>query len=121
MLSLLGPTFARAELHDVLADAGIVTSLMSFVRTDWQPTPATLTLLLSIYKQLSVSPYIRKLFMEDSGFEKLHGLATGTIEGFTKEQQEAAMDALANFPSKVWCVHYFCRISVVFNMHALNI
>jgi hypothetical protein len=98
VLCLLGPTFDRPELYDLLADAHIVNSLMSFARTDWMPTPSTLNLLLSIYKKLSNSARLRTLFMDDPGFEKLQALAWGYVSGFTKEQQVAAQDSLALFP-----------------------
>lgn len=98
VLSLLTPTFEREELYNLLADARIVDSIMSFARTGWMPTPSTLELLLKIIKLLSVSPRLRTLFQADGGFEKLQHLATGDEEGFTKEQQEAALEALLLFP-----------------------
>lgn len=103
VLCLLGPTFDRPELYDLLADAHIVTSLMSFVRTSWKPTAATLKLLLIIFKKLSVSARMRLLFMEDPGFEKLQQLADGILpkgypEAFTSDQQILAKQALELFP-----------------------
>ena len=98
VLSLLGPTFEREELYEILSEARIVHSLMSFVRTGWMPSPATLALLLAIIEQLSSSPLLRELFQEDPGFEKLQALAYGTTEGFTKDQQAAAQQALALYP-----------------------
>ncbi len=99
VLSLLGPTFEREELYELLADARIVHSLMSFVRTEWMPTPATLSLLLAIIEQLSSSDRLRSLFQEDPGFPKLQALAFGLVEGFTKEQQTQAQQALALYPT----------------------
>lgn len=98
VLSLLGPTFEREELYEILGEARIVHSLMSFVRTDWMPSHATLALLLAIIEQLSSSAVLRELFMEDPGFPKLQALAMGTIEGFTKDQQALAQQALALYP-----------------------
>lgn len=98
VLSLLGPTFEREELYEVLGEARIVHSLMSFVRTDWMPSHATLALLLAIIEQLSSSPLLRELFMEDPGFPKLQALALGTVEGFSKDQQLQAQQALALYP-----------------------
>lgn len=98
VLSLLGPTFEREELYDLLADAKIVHSLMSFVRTDWMPTPATLALLLAIIEQLSIHARLRSLFMQDPGYEKLQNLAYGFTDGFSKEQQIQAQQALALYP-----------------------
>lgn len=54
VLSLLGPTFEREEIYDTLAEARIVHALMSFVRTKWMPSPATLALLLAIIEQVSM-------------------------------------------------------------------
>jgi hypothetical protein len=98
VLCLLGPTFDRPHLYDLLADAHIVNSLMSFVRTDWMPTPSTLNLLLIIFKKLSVSARLRTLFMDDAGYDKLQALAWGHVDGFTKEQQILARSALELFP-----------------------
>jgi hypothetical protein len=98
VLCLLGPTFDRPHLYDELAEAHIVNSLMSFVRTDWMPTPSTLQLLLVIFKKLSVSPRLRALFMDDAGYDKLEALAWGHVQGFTKDQQLLARDALKHFP-----------------------
>lgn len=98
VLCLLGPTFDRPELYDLLADAHIVTSLMSFARTDWMPTPSTLNLLLNIFKKLATSSRLRTLFMDDPGWEKLQAMAWGHAEGFKEEQQAQARNALALFP-----------------------
>jgi hypothetical protein len=98
VLSLLGPTFEREELYDILGESRIVHSLMSFVRTDWMPSHATLALLLAIIEQLSSSALLRELFMEDPGFPKLQALAMGTAEGFSKDQQLQAQQALALYP-----------------------
>jgi len=98
VLSLLGPTFEREELYETLAEARIVHSLLSFVRTDWMPSPATLSLLLAIIEQLSTSALIREVFMEDPGFPKLQLMALGKVEGFNKEQQALAQQALALYP-----------------------
>jgi len=75
-----------------------VHSLMSFARTDWMPSHATLALLLAIIEQLSTSPFLRELFQEDPGWLRLQGLAWGTIEGFTKDQQAMAQQALSLYP-----------------------
>lgn len=100
VLSLLGPTFDRPELYDLLADCMIVNSLMSFARTSWMPTPSTLKLLLTIFKKICVSERVRTLFRDDDGFEKLRSLADGYEEGFTKEQQVLAKQALEHFQDK---------------------
>jgi len=97
VLSLLGPTFDRPELYDLLADCKIVNSLMSFARTSWMPTPSTLKLLLNIFNKICVSERVRTLFRDDEGFEKLRSLADGYEEGFTKEQQVLAKQALEHF------------------------
>lgn len=99
VLCLLGPTFDRPELYDLLADAHIVTSLMSFARTQWMPTPSTLNLLLNIFKKLSTSSRLRTLFMDDPGWGNLQAMAWGNSEGFTEEQQAQARTALALFPA----------------------
>mmetsp|Transcript_31269 Transcript_31269/g.60942 ORF Transcript_31269/g.60942 Transcript_31269/m.60942 type:complete len:260 (-) Transcript_31269:303-1082(-) len=110
VLCLLTPTFDRPDLYDLLADAHIVNSLMSFARTDWMPTETILNLLLTIFKKLSVSARMRTLFMEDSGFEKLQAYAWGyttikeEVNGkpvirFTEEEKAKAQDALALFPA----------------------
>jgi hypothetical protein len=98
VLSLLGPTFEREELYGVLSEARVVHALLSFARTGWMPSHATLSLLLAIIEQLSSSPLLRDLFMEDAGFPKLQQLALGLCEGFTKEQQQQAQQALALYP-----------------------
>lgn len=98
VLCLLGPTFDRKELYDLLADAHIVNSLMSFARTEWMPTPSTLNLLLVIFRKLSSSPRLRTLFMDDPGWEKLQAMAWGKNPGFTDEQMAHAQTALALFP-----------------------
>ena len=98
VLSLLGPTFEREELYEVLSEARIVHSLMSFVRTGWMPSAATLALLLAIIEQLSSSPLLRELFMEDAGFPKLQAMAFGLAEGFSRDQQAQAQQALALYP-----------------------
>lgn len=98
VLSLLGPTFEREELYEILSEAKIVHSLMSFVRTGWMPSPATLALLLAIIEQLSSSPLLRELFMEDPGFPKLQSMAFGMTEGFTRDQQAQAQQALCMYP-----------------------
>ena len=98
VLSLLGPTFEREELYETLAEARIVHSLMSFVRTGWMPSHATLALLLAIIEQLSSSPLLREMVMEDPGFPKLQAMAFGFTEGFTKDQQAQAQQALALYP-----------------------
>jgi len=101
VLSLLGPTFEREELYGVLSEARVVHALLSFARTGWMPSHATLSLLLAIIEQLSSSPLLRDLFMEDAGFPKLQQLALGLCEGFTKEQQQQAQQALALYPPPV--------------------
>ncbi len=101
VLSLLGPTFEREELYGILSEARVVHALLSFARTGWMPSHATLSLLLAIIEQLSSSQILRELFMEDAGFTKLQGLAMGTLEGFSKEQQLAAQQALALYPPPV--------------------
>lgn len=98
VLCLLGPTFDRPELYDLLADAQIVNSLMSFARSDWLPTPSTLKHLLVIFKKLCASPRMRSLFMEDAGFEKFQSLADGFVEGFNKDHQQLAKEVLELFP-----------------------
>lgn len=100
VLCLLSPSFDRPELHELLASVHIVNSLMSFARTDWMPTNATLALLLGIYRKLSVSPTLRAMFMKDPGWEKLCAMAYGRAEGFTPEQQVAAKHALELFPKQ---------------------
>jgi len=110
VLCLLGPTFDRPDLYDLLADAHIVNSIMSFARTEWMPTQTMLDLLLSIFKKLSRSARMRTVFMDDPGFEKLQGLAWGydthtedingkIIQRFTEEEKIKAQDALALFPA----------------------
>jgi len=103
VLSLLGPTLAREELYDLLADVRIVNSLLSFARTDWIPTPSTLALLLQVYEMLSCSPRMRQMFMEDTGFDKLMKLAYGYVPGFSKEQQIAAQYGKLRDP----CHHFY--------------
>jgi hypothetical protein len=99
VLCLLSPTFDRPELYDLLADAHIVNSLMSFARTEWMPTPSTLALLLVIFSKLSASEGLRMLFMDDPGWDKLVALTWGKNPGFTEEQQLTAQNALSKFPS----------------------
>lgn len=98
VLSLLGPTFARYDVYDLLADANVAHSLLSFARTDWMPNPATLNLLLKIIEKLSSFPRLLNDFVEDAGYDKLQMLAHGEISGFNKKQQSAAQSALHRFP-----------------------
>lgn len=99
VLAILGPTFERSELYDLLADAGIVHSLMSFARTDWLPNAPTLNTLFKIFEQMTTSERVRTLFMEDPGYDKLQMMARGLIQGtFTVKQQSQAMQALRLFP-----------------------
>lgn len=98
VLSLLGPTFEREELYSILADEKVIVSLLSFARMEWIPTPTTLGILLNIYENISRSPRIREQFMHDAGFDRLMALTYGYIDGFTKDQQDAAQHALRLFP-----------------------
>lgn len=98
ILHLLTPTFERVHFHEYLAEIRIVTPLMSFARAVWTPTPATLNLLLTIYKTLAVTPKIREMMMEDPGFERLQQLSIGVIPEFTRDQQDWAQLALSAFP-----------------------
>ena len=97
VLSMLGPTFERDELYDLLAQHNITHSLLSFARNEWLPTPSTLSLLLAIIEQLSLSETLRYMFIQDSGWIKLIHLTYGIVPGFTRDQQMSAQQSLACF------------------------
>jgi hypothetical protein len=67
--ALLSTTTPTAD--DLLADARVVGPLMSFVRTNWMPTPSTFAALMTIIGLLSTSPRVRQLIMNDAGYDRL--------------------------------------------------
>lgn len=99
VLQMFGPTFARPELYDLLANSNIVHWMLTFARSDqnWIPGPKTLVMLLKYLAELSQDETMMKVISETEGFDRLKALTLGTTPGFSEEQQDMAKKLLHRF------------------------